>query len=258
MISKIVRHPILVLSTVLALAIGSWGQPTRPPAACSNATFSGTYGVTFDGIDSHSRLRVAVAQITAGGNGKFAGLESESKGGVINSNVPITGTYAIKADCTGSGTWLAQGGKLRHYNIVLVSGGAAAELMQTDAGHTESGFVEAQGKATCTNAGVKGTFGFRSKGSFVGGGPTAFIGQFKLDGAGNIVGNESGSVNGTIFTGVPLVGTYTVNSNCTGSATVNPKGQTAVNFNLVVVAGGLQVLAVETDANSIVNGSLQK
>jgi hypothetical protein len=257
MTAKTVRIASLILATTLGLAAAAWAQP-RPPAACSNATFTGTYGITFGGIDSHGRLRAAVAQITTDGSGKFTGVESESKGGVINKDVPVTGTYAIKANCTGSGSWMAQGGKVRHYNLVVVAGGGGAEMIQTDAGHTESGFAEAQGKATCTNAGVKGTFGFHATGSFVAVGPAAFIGQFKLDGAGNIAGNESGSVNGTILNGVPLSGTYTVNSTCTGSATVTPQGQNAVNLNLVVVGGGSKVLALETDPNSIVSGSLEK
>jgi hypothetical protein len=258
MIAKIVRIASLTLATTLALAAATSAQPVRPATACSNATFTGTYGISFGGIDSHGRLRAAVAQITTDGKGKFTGVESESKGGVIHSVVPVTGTYAVKANCTGSGSWLPQGGKVRHYNLVVVSGGGGAELIQTDTGHTESGFAQAQGTPTCTNAGVKGTFGFHAAGSFVGVGPAAFIGQFKLDGAGNVAGNESGSVNGTILNGVPLSGTYTVNSDCTGTATVTPQGQTAVNLNLVVVGGGSKVLALETDANSIVSGSIQK
>jgi hypothetical protein len=255
MIARIVRIASLILATTVGLAAAAWAQP-RPPAACSDATFTGAYGITFGGIDSHGRLRTAVAQITTDGKGKFTGVESESKGGVILKGVPVTGTYAIKASCTGSGIWMANG-KVRHYNLVLISGGGGAEWIQTDTGRTESGSAEAQGKATCSDAGVHGTFGFHATGSYVGAGPAAFIGQFHLNG-GNIAGSESGSVNGTIFSGVGLLGKYTINSDCTGTAMVTPAGQSAVNFNLVVVDGGSKVLAVETDANSIVSGSLLK
>ena len=253
MIAKIVRIVCLVIATTLALT--AWAQP-RPPARCSDTTFAGAYGITFSGVDSHGRMRAAVAQITADGKGKFAGEESESKGGVIHSDVPVTGTYAIKADCTGAGVWMSAG-KVRHYNLVLITGGSGAELVQTDTGFTESGLAEAQGKATCTDMGLHGAFGFHATGSFVGAGPAAFIGQFNLN-DGNIAGSESGSVNGTIFSGVELLGKYTINSDCTGTAMVTPAGQSAVNFDLVVVAGGSKVLAVETDTNTIVSGSLEK
>ena len=250
MASKIVPI-VLLFAMTLALT-------TAASATCSNATFTGTYGITFGGIDSHGRLRAAVAQITADGKGKFTGVVSESKGGVISSDVPVTGTYAIKATCIGSGTWLEQAQKLRHYNLVLVSGGASMEMVQTDAGHTESGFAQAQGKATCTTAAVHGTFGFHATGSYVGVGPAAVIGQLILDGSGNIAGQESGSVNGTIFSGVLILGGYTINSDCTGTAKLNPAGQSAVNLNLVVLGGGSKVLAVETDTGSIVSGSIEK
>lgn len=253
MTAKILRIASLSLSTTIALA--AWAQP-RTPAACSNATFTGTYGVTFSGIDSHGRLRAAVAQITSDGKGNFAGEKSESKGGVIHKDVPVKGTYAIKAACTGSGVWISAG-KVRHYDLVVVSGGGGADWIQTDAGRTESGFAETQGKATCTDAGVHGAFGFHATGSYVGVGPAAFVGQFNLN-EGNIAGTESGSINGAIFTGVSLLGNYTINSDCTGAATVTPAGQSALNFNLVLVNGGAKVLAVETDNNSIVSGALVK
>ena len=257
MTSNIVRIASLLLASAVALVAVTWAQPAHPPAACSNATVIGNYGISFGGIDRHGNTTVTVDQITTDGNGSFTGHETQSKGGVILNSIPVVGTYAIKANCTGSGTWMAMG-KIRHYDLVVVSGGSSLELVQTDAGRIESGLAQAQGNATCTDAGVKGTYGFNATGSIVSVGPVAFIGEFKLDGAGKIAGSESGSINGTIFKGIPLAGTYMVNSDCNGTATVTPKGQAAVNFNLVVIDAGTKTLAIETDSNTIVSGALQK
>jgi hypothetical protein len=147
---------------------------------------------------------------------------------------------------------------VRHYNLVMVSGGSAVELIQTDAGFTEAGFAQTQGKPTCTVAGVKGTYGFSARGTILAVGSVVFNGQFILDGAGNVNGTESGSLNGTVFSNLGLSGSYTVNSDCTGSAAVTPKGLSAFHFNFVVINGGRGMLAIETDANTVVSGSTQQ
>ena len=255
MTTKTVRIAFFVLAATCVFAAPAWAQPMFP-AGCSNATFTGTYGISFNGIDQKSRLRAAVGEIRANGKGEFSGTVTESKNGAIKSG-PISGTYAIDGNCTGSGT-TSSNGKVRHYNLVVVSRGSGLELIQTDAGFTEAGFAEAQGKLTCTIAGVKGTYGFGARGTILGVGVVAFNGQFILNGAGKVNGSESGSLNGTIFSNLGLSGTYNINSNCTGSAAVTPKGLSTFHFNFVVVNGGHGMLAIETDGNTVVSGSTQK
>jgi hypothetical protein len=75
-----------------------------------------------------------------------------------------------------------------------------------------------------------------------------------------ITGHVAGSENGTIltFTQEPVTGSYSISANCTGTATITPKGQSAMNFSLVVVNGGKELLAIETDADTVVTGTLQR
>jgi len=49
-----------------------------------------------------------------------------------------------------------------------------------------------------------------------------------------------------------------VGTDCRGTATITPKGQSPLNFSFVVVDGGKEMLAIETDANTIVSGTLQR
>ena len=125
-----------------------------------------------------------------------------------------------------------------------------------------------QGSPTCTNAGVKGSFGFETTGVFLAGapvtGPVAFIGELKLtvnpSGEGVISGHIAGSEDGTILTFAeePVTGSYTVDADCKGTATITPKGHPEMHFSLVVVDGGKEMLAIETDADTVVSGTLVK
>ena len=136
------------------------------------------------------------------------------------------------------------------------------------AGATTEGFGVKEGSPTCTKAGVTGRYGFEATGVFVAGapieGPVAFIGPLKLtidpSGEGVITGRLAGSENGTIrtFAGDPVTGSYTVDGNCWGTATITPTGRSEMHFKILVVDSGNELLAIETDANTVLSGSLVK
>ncbi len=244
----------LTMATLICAAM--FFASAQRAAGCSNSSLTGAYGLSSGGTDKGSSPNNTVGLLSFDGKGGFTGIVTTSKGGVVQ-NGPVSGTYQVSTNCTGSGT-VVLGGKTRHLNLDVTSGGAGFDFIQTDSGRTLSGFAIAQGKPTCTDAGVKGTYGFQAAGLFETIGPVAFTGQLKLDGAGNVTGTESGSLNGTIFSNLKLTGTYAVNSNCTGSAKVTPQGLSTFNLNLVVIGGGAKMLAIETDANTNVSGSAQK
>ena len=133
---------------------------------------------------------------------------------------------------------------------------------------TVDGFGVKQGSPTCTNAGVKGSFGFEATGVFLAGapvtGPVALIGELKLSvnasGEGLIRGQVAGSEDGTTLTFAeePVTGSYSVGTDCRGWATIKPKGLSDMHFSLVVVDGGKEMLAIETDADTVVSGTLAK
>ena len=112
------------------------------------------------------------------------------------------------------------------------------------------------------NAGVKGSFGFETTGVFLAGSPAtgavAFIGELKLDGDGVIGGYVASSEDGT-FAEEPVTGSYTVNpKTCRGRATITPTGLLEMHFGFVIVDGGNELLVIETDANTVVSGTLQR
>ena len=106
------------------------------------------------------------------------------------------------------------------------------------------------------------------RGSFLAGapfmGPVILIGELALSvnasGDGVINGHLAGSENGTILTFAeePVTGSYSVDANCKGTLTVTPKGESVLNFSFVIVDSGEEMLAIETDPDTVVSGTLVK
>ena len=250
MISKTFRIAQMIVLASFALSSAAWA------ATCSNASLSGTYGFLHLGTDSNGTpATAAVSQIKFDSTtGTFIGETTASHDGVIATR-PLTGTYAVASNCTGTGT--PTGGS--RFSIVVTSTGFLALHLFAE------GFAVKQGSPTCTNAGVAGSFGFETTGVFLPGasatGAVAFIGELKLtvnpSGEGVISGRLSASEGGT-FAGEPVTGSYTVDRDCRGRATITPEGRSEMHLRLVVVDGGHEMLAVETDANTVVSGSLEK
>ena len=83
--------------------------------------------------------------------------------------------------------------------------------------------------------------------------PGAGIGVVSFDGAGSYSGQQTINNGGQIFT-FPVSGTYTVNSDCTGSRSL-PGGGT---LGFVIVERGAEVRELRTTPGGISSGVLQK
>jgi hypothetical protein len=242
-----------------AMVFASFAFSSAAGATCSNASLSGTYGFLHLGTDSTGTpATAAVSQITFDPTtGTFTGETTASHDGAIATD-SLSGTYTIAPNCTGTGTPAAGS----PFSIVVTSTGFLAAHLLSE------GFAVQQGSPTCTNAGVKGTFGFETTGIFLTGarghvtGPVAFIGELKLtvnaSGEGVISGHVASSEGGTFLADELVTGFYSVDANCRGWATITPKGQSEMHFRLVVVDGGNEMLAIETNDDTIVSGTLQR
>jgi hypothetical protein len=111
--------------------------------------------------------------------------------------------------------------------------------------------------ATCNNATLTGSYGvitalglntpgqakaFLPLGPDI---PSAVVGVMTFDGTGSFTDIHTLVVNGVIFPGLSRPGTYTVNSDCTGSMS-NDHG---INFNIVVVSGGTEIIGIVTNSS---------
>jgi hypothetical protein len=109
----------------------------------------------------------------------------------------------------------------------------------------------------CSNASLRGSFGFTSQGALVANlpppvlGPFGEIGRQTFDGRGNTEGAATLSGNGNINR-VTFQGTYIVNPDCTGDMTlyVSPFGST-VNLDFVIDDNGNELRAIVTGAGVV-------
>src|ERR1700677_1528541 len=168
MVSKMCRIARMIVVASFALSSAAWA------ATCSNASLRGTYGFLHGGTDSNGTpATAAVSQVTFDSTtGMFTGETTASHDGVIATE-PLTGTYAVASNCTGTGN--PTGGD--PFSFVVTSTGFLAVHLFAD------GFAVKQGSPTCTNAGVKGSFGFETTGVFLAeANATAvvFVGELKL------------------------------------------------------------------------------
>ena len=250
MISKTFRIALTIVLAGFVLSSAAWA------ATCSNASLSGTYGFLHDSTDSNGApATAAVTQITFDSTtGTFTGEQIASHDGVIVTE-SVTGMYTVASNCTGTGT--PAGGS--PFSIVITPTGFLALHLVAE------GFAVKQGSPTCTNAGVRGSYGFETTGVSVAGaatGAVAFIGELKFSvnasGDGVIRGQVSSSDDGTFLAEEPVTGAYKVDPDCRGWATIKPEGLPEMRFQLVVVEGGNEMLAIETDADTVVSGTLVK
>lgn len=259
MSSKIFRVATMIVLASFALGSAAW-------AACSNSSVTGVYGYLGGGTDSSGTPTATLLQLTFDSStGKFSGTGTTSHDGAIETG-SISGTYAVASNCTVTGTSTINS-KTTDFSAVVTSTGGLKEA-DGNAGATTGGFLVAQGSAKCTNAGIKGSLGFVATGTFVKGapftGPVDLIGELVLtvnkSGDGVISGEVAGSENGTIltFADEPVTGSYSVSSDCTGTATITPKSESALNFSFAVVDGGKELLAIETDTDRVVTATLQR
>jgi hypothetical protein len=248
---------------VLLAAFGGIGSARG--ATCSNASLSGTYGFVHGGTDSGTPV-IGLSQATFDPTtGTYTGEVTENTDGAVITE-SLAGTYAVAPNCTVTAS--VRVGSHPAINVSFVLTPTGFLFLFQKPGATSSGFGVKQGSAACTNAGVEGSFGFQTTGAFLAGapatGPVAFIGELKLtvdpSGAGVIRGHIAGSEDGTILTFAeePVSGSYTVGTDCRGTATITPKGQPEMNFSFVVVDCGNEMLVLETDADTVVSGTLVK
>ena len=120
--------------------------------------------------------------------------------------------------------------------------------------NAQSGF---QGKVKeCSNDTLQGSFGYTSTGTLIAlpppfAGPFAEVGRQTFDGKGKTDSTATTSSNGNIVK-VTIVGTYTVNKDCTGSMTlfVTPFDAT-VHADFVISDDGAELRAIVSDSGFV-------
>src|SRR6266542_4134818 len=110
----------------------------------------------------------------------------------------------------------------------------------------------------CSQRTLNGSYGDTFSGTIVGFGPIAGIGVTNFDGRGHFTGTDTVNINGS--GGIPEMstGTYTVNSDCTGSTVQTFPDGRVVSLSLVIISHGKEYLFLNTAPGVVITGSSKK
>ena len=142
--------PAKVLIT-MAIAAVLMGLTVLPAVAddkgCSDASLKGDYAYAVNGtaVTTPPAGPIAIlGKITLDGKGAFSGSVNGSiAGAFVLTDAPVTGTYSVASDCTGTLTTNYPAITV-HFSLVLIEGakgGMTAELVGIDVGGAVTGTV---------------------------------------------------------------------------------------------------------------------
>jgi hypothetical protein len=101
-------------------------------SGCNQATIKGSYGFLFSGFEDNNGISpfTGVGPVTFDGKGNFSGSLFLGPPDTSSSG-PISGTYTVNADCTGS---LNGTNGTNNFAFVIVSGGAEILMVNLTSG----------------------------------------------------------------------------------------------------------------------------
>ncbi len=256
---------LLKLSAMLLLALSPLLQ-AQPK--CTNASLNGTLFYAVSGSIKNGTTTVSYAeqgQVIADGAGNFtSGQTTTSTAGVI-ATLAVTGTYAVHADCSGTAT-LTTTAQSVTVNLQVVNGGGLTLSSVTSSVNNELGQMRFYRAANatgsqCGNGSGSGAYGLLLSGGTYSGGvrnPNETEAQFTLDGNGAVtsLAGQVTSVSANGPTGISGSGTYSISSNCSGTAQITLSNGVQLNYQIARVEGG-SILFMETDASTTVTGAAQ-
>ena len=102
-------------------------------AKCSKATLKGTYLFAQNGVEikgNEQRPFALAGYDVFDGNGEVKGVASGNVNGEVTRKDPFTGTYTVKANCTGTVTF--RDGAAIHGDIFIAPDGSKFAFVRTD------------------------------------------------------------------------------------------------------------------------------
>ena len=242
----------------------------------SNASLKGSYSFLLNRWTVQYNQDAVVGVMAFDGAGNVAASFTYIDGGVVQTGTD-SGTYTVNSNGTGAinFTNFSGTGASPHFAITLNSTAAGLahglQLVQTNntANYVQSGtaLLQCTTAATYSVASLKGNFSWQGNlwTANVNQAQSGGIGTFSFDGKGHVKGVWTRMDGGVLHTGT-FTGTYTVNSDGSGSITVTfspgPVTQAAFVLNnkppLGTAAKGLQFLQTNLEGNIVISATALK
>ncbi|MBA3913058.1 MAG: hypothetical protein H0X25_04200 [Acidobacteriales bacterium] len=211
---------------------------------CSNLTLSGTYGAVINGM-SHGLPFAALDVVVADGKENFSGSGTVSYNGVVTRGVPLSATYAVNSDCSGSVTFSTGATQ----NLVVTADGNLVQFIRTDDPDAQVTGDARRASGICSAKQMRGHYAATLDGA-VSGLPFKALDSVFADGLGNVSGSGTISYSGAI-TSSTFTATYAVNPDCSGTIAFS----TGATQDLMIVSNGAEIRFIRTDyPDAVVTG----
>ena len=264
--------------TLVALVFLFVGLAPQASGTCTNpnSVLHATYGWEGHALGANGDTKmpktgdfvplVQVGFLVFDGNGNFAGEHDTSLGGVLLPHVD-SGTYTVNSDCiTGTVSFVTGVGFTM--SIVITGGGQEIKYVGANTGNVNSGTLRLMGASCSRNILTGNSYGYATNGlvgtssgnSFPHAGgfvPFARAGQISFAADGSISGVDNSSFGGVLMPGQQISGTYTVNSDCTGTTTMTIAGVDS-SWHFVILPDAGQVIFIASPVGYVWAGSLTK
>jgi hypothetical protein len=232
-------------TTRLAFAVffpaALFAQPQIGGGQCASSTLSGTYSLTLTGRDVSSSL--AFTNVLQGaGQATFDGLSNVTFTFTQNTNKAAgtaetwTGTYSLQANCLGVLT-ITSGDSVT-FSLGAYSSGADFFIAGEDGTYQFTGSGGTT-PTSCTASLLNGTYSFNGNGFNLNSaaitGANDISGLLTFDGVKNVTSNWFVAVTGSNANDTGI-GTFTVNSNCLGAATITDTAGKTYTIQFVITA----------------------
>ena len=237
---------LFVFASMLLLSAVANAQTTNRPE-CTNAILNGSYGVLHDGVVFGEAGHLAeVAVVTFDGKGHWtldATLVRQDSG--LGHTSARDATYTVNPDCTGSAE--LHGTQTFTVDFVVLDGGQGLLQIATRPNRVVTWEVRKQNLVKCTNATLNGSYGVLQTSFDVAGNARGGVGVITFDGKGSwsLTLTEAGK-------DVPIQriknpnGSYTVNPDCRGSASLEKTPLGTANWEFVIVSDGKEIFQIAT------------
>ncbi|HET9837023.1 MAG TPA: hypothetical protein VFR84_02230 [Candidatus Angelobacter sp.] len=230
------------------------GEAFRQTGPFSNASVSGPFAFTLAGADVlNNAAFVAGGVLTSDGAGNItSGTEDFNDGGILTSNVGLTGNYSMAA--TGRGTLTITTGA-GTFNFVIYPSSGGVHALETDIRFVTTGTALQQQSTPFTASAFGGTYGLNFTALTSTGNEVDAIAEFTSDGASKLNGIIDLNNNGGITFGQPLTGTFTMAAN--GRATLTLQTPLGTQNMFLYMVDSNRGLFVELNSNIVAAGDIR-
>jgi uncharacterized protein (TIGR03437 family) len=263
------NHRVFFLVALVPLTV-TWalGAPGNAPqiggASCSTSMVNGTYFYMLTGTVSsrgESVPYLELGDLVANGSGSVSGESNTNLNGLKNTN-SLAGTYSVQSNCTGSITLTVNSQTITALTVQVINNAQGMILAISNDGEVVTGrayrTTAASGTPQCGNGSLSGTYGYVLTG-FASVSGVSYLysdsGQVTADGNGNLTSTSITNAGGA-FSNIAGTGSYSVTSQCNGTASLTTQNGTS-NYVIAIVQDGQQVLFLETDTGTTVGGTGQ-